>query len=73
MGSISLIYNGGLTLMNLHDFTILMTLLIGTLGYNEIEMILPIGTLGYTIRYTSEYIAKLQIHQHPLLTRKVFS
>ena len=25
------------------------------------------------IRYTSEYISKLQIHQHSLLTRKVFS
>ena len=25
------------------------------------------------IRYTSEYIPKLQIHQHSLLTRKVFS
>ena len=25
------------------------------------------------IRYTSEYILKLQIHQHSLLTRKVFS
>ena len=24
------------------------------------------------IRYTSEYISKLQIHQHSLLTRKVF-
>ena len=35
----------------------------GKLGYNEIKMILLIGTLGYSIRYTSEYIPKLQIHQ----------
>ena len=50
-----------------------MTLSIGTLGYTEIEMVLLIGKLGYNIRYTSEYILKLQIHQHFLLTRKVFS
>ena len=50
--------------MNLHDFIILMTLPIETSGYNEIQMILPIGTLGYIIRYTSEYILMLQIHQH---------
>ena len=37
-----------------------MTIPIGTLGYNEIQMILPIGTSGYDI---SEYILKLQIHQ----------
>ena len=54
--------------MTLHDFIILMTLLIGTSGYNEIQMILLIGTSGYN---TSEYILKLQIHQHSLLTRKV--
>ena len=73
--------------MNLHEFIILMTLPIGTSGYNEIQLILPIGTSGYNeiqlilpigksghnIRYTSEYILKLQIHQHSLLTRKVFS
>ena len=64
---------GGLTSLTLHDFVILMTLPIGTLGYNEIQMILPIGTLGYNIRYTSEYIPKSQIHQHSLLTSKVFS
>ena len=52
--------------MNLHEFIILMTLPIGTLGYNEIQMILSIGTLGYNIRHTSEYIPKLQIHQHVL-------
>ena len=61
------------TSMTLNAFIILMTLPIGTSGYNEIQMILLIGTLGYNIRYTSEYISKLQIHQHSLLTRKVFS
>ena len=61
MGIISPTYNGGLTSMNLHDFIILMTLPIGTSWYNEIQMILPIGTSGYNI---SEYISKLQIHQH---------
>ena len=29
--------------------------------------------MKYNIRYTSEYIQKLQINQHSLLTRKVFS
>ena len=67
MGTISLTYNGGLTSLNLHDFIILMTLLIGTSGYNEIQMILPIGTSMYNIRYTSEYILKLQKHQHLVL------
>ena len=54
----------GLISMTLHDLITLMTLSIGTSGYNEIQMILPIGTSGYNIRYTSEYILKLQIHQH---------
>ena len=40
-----------------------MTLSIGTSGYNEIQIILLIGTSKYKIRYTSEYIPKLQIHQ----------
>ena len=56
------------------NFIILMTLSIGTLGYNEIQMILSIGTSGVKYRrYTNEYIMKLQIHQHSILTRKVFS
>ena len=38
--------------MTLHDFMILMTLPIGTFGYNEIQMIRPIGTSGYNVRYT---------------------
>ena len=29
--------------------------------------------MKYNIKYTSEYIPKLQIHQHSLFTRKVFS
>ena len=49
--------------MTLHDFITLMILSIGTLRTNEIQY----------IKYTSEYIPKLQIHQHSLLTRKVFS
>ena len=68
---------------------LLVILPIGTSGYNEIHMILPIGTSGYDftwldyitdspdrnigVQYISEYIPKLQIHQHSLLTRKVFS
>ena len=73
VGTISLTYNGRLTSMNLHDFIILMALPIGTMRYNEKQMILLIGTSGYNIIYTSEYIPKLQIHQHSLLTTKVFS
>ena len=69
-GTISPTYNGGLTSMNLDDFIILMTLPIGTSVYNEIQMILLIRTSGYNI---SEYIPNLQIHQHSLLTRKLFS
>ena len=52
--------------MTLHEFIILMTLPIGTSRYNEIQMILPIGTSGYNLRYTSEYIPKLQIHQYKI-------
>ena len=57
VGTIASTYNGGLTSSNLHDFIILVTLSIGTSGYNEIQMIIPIGTSGYNI---SEYIPKLQ-------------
>ena len=49
--------------MTLHDLIKLMILPIGTTGTNEIQY----------MKYTSEYIRKLQIHQHSLLTRKVFS
>ena len=40
--------------MTLHDLIKLMNLPIGTLGTNEIQY----------MKYTSEYILKLQIHQH---------
>ena len=63
MGTIASNYKGGLTSMNFRDLITLMILLIGTLGYKEIQH----------IKYTSEYIPKLQIHQHSLLIRKVFS
>ena len=44
---------GGLTSMTLHDLVTLMILPIGTSGTNEIQY----------MKYTSEYILKLQIHQ----------
>ena len=68
MGAIAPTYNEGLTSMTLHDFIILMNLLIGTSGYNEIQMILPIGTSGYNI---SEYIPKLQIHQQREIEERI--
>ena len=57
------INKGGLTSMNLHYLITLLILPIGTLKTNEIEY----------MKYTSEYILKLQIHEHSLLTRKLFS
>ena len=54
MGNFPLDQQGGLTSMNLHDLITLMNLLIGTSGTNEIQY----------MKYTSEYISKLQIHQH---------
>ena len=53
---------GGLASVNLHELITLMILLIGISGTNEIQY----------MKYTSEYIPKLQIHQHSLLTRNVF-
>ena len=51
MGTIALTYNGGFTSMTLHD---LITL-----------QILPDRNIGVQyIRYTNEYIRRLQIHQH---------
>ena len=49
--------------MTLHELITLMILPIGTPGTNETQY----------MKYTSEYVSKLQIHQHSLLTRKVFS
>ena len=58
METISLTYNGGLTSMTLYEFIILMTLCIR--GKKHLRW----GTMKYNIKYTSEYILKLQIHQH---------
>ena len=44
--------------MTLHDSITLMIVPIGTSGYKEIQH----------IKYTSEYILKLQIHQHTSLS-----
>ena len=63
MGNLPSDQKGGLTSMNLHDLITLMILPIETSGTNEIQY----------MKYTSEYIPKLQLHQHSLLTRKVFS
>ena len=49
--------------MTLDDMITLMILPIGASVTNEIQY----------MKYTCEYILKLQIHQHSLLTRKVFS
>ena len=63
--------------MTLHDLFTLLNLLIGTSGYgmNQLHLdILPRINIGLQyIKYISEYIPKLQIHQHSLLTRKVIS
>ena len=54
MGTFQPDQQGGLTYMTLHELITLMILPIGTLGTNEIQY----------IKYTSEYILKLEIHQH---------
>ena len=63
--------------MTLHDFFTLLNLPIGTSGHDMTQItlqILPGINIGVQyIKYTSEYILKLQIHQHSLLTREVFS
>ena len=63
--------------MTLHDLFTLLNLLIGTWGHHMTQLhhrYISLETSGVQyIRYTSEYILKLQIHQHSLLTRKVFS
>ena len=63
MGNFFVDQQGGLTSMTLHDLITLIILPIGTSGTNEIQY----------MKYTSEYIPKLQTHQHSLLTRKEFS
>ena len=57
MGTIASTYNGGLTSLTLHDFIILMT-------PDRRNKHLRQGTMRYNKKYTSEYIPKLQIHQH---------
>ena len=52
---------GGLTSMTLHDLFTLVILPIGTLGTNQIQY----------IKYISEYIPKLQIHQHNVAARPI--
>ena len=63
--------------MTLHDLFTLLNLLIGTSGYDmtQLHYIYSPGiNIGVQyIKYTSEYIPKLQIDQHSLLTMKVFS
>ena len=54
MGTLTPDQQGGLTSMTLHDLITLMILPIGTSRTNEIQY----------IKYTSEYIPKLQIHKH---------
>ena len=53
METIAPTYKGGLTSMTLHELITLMILPIGTSRTNEIQY----------IKYTSEYIPKLQIPQ----------
>ena len=54
MGTFPPSYKGGLTSMTLHALITLMILPIETSRFYEIQY----------IKYTSEYIPKLQIHQH---------
>ena len=63
MGTLPPDQQGGLASMTLHELITLMILLIGTSRTNEIQY----------MKYTSEYILKLQLCQHSLLTRNVFS
>ena len=63
MGTLTPDQLGGLTSMTLHELFTLLILSIGTSGTNQIQY----------MKYTSEYIPKIQIHQHSLLTRKIFS
>ena len=52
--------------MTLHDLFTLLILLIGTSGYDDsiTLQIIPDRNIGVQyIKYTSEYILKLQLHQ----------
>ena len=59
--------------MNLHDLFTLLNIPMGTSGHDMTQTLPKINIKVQYIRYTSEYIPKLQLHQHSLLTRKVFS
>ena len=63
--------------MTLHDLFTLLNLLGRNIGIWHdsitLQILLGINIGVQYIKYTSEYIPKLQIHQHSLLTRKVFS
>ena len=59
--------------MTLHDLLTLLNLPIGTSMHNMTQSLPGINIGVQYIRYISEYIPKLQLHQHSLLTRKVFS
>ena len=65
--------NRWLPTMTLHDLFTLLNLPIGTSGHDITQPLPKINVGVQYIRYTSEYILKLQLHQHSLLTRKVFS
>ena len=60
--------------MTLHDLFTLLNIAIGTSGHDmtQLHQILPGINIGVQyIKHTSEYIPKLQIHQHSHLTTKV--
>ena len=51
--------------MTLHDLFTLLNLPIGTLGHDMTQPLLIINIGVQYIIYKSEYISKLQLHQHP--------
>ena len=58
--------------MTWHDLFTLQNLPIGTSGHDMTQVHPGINIGLQYIRNASEYILKLQLHQHSLLTRKVF-
>ena len=52
--------------MTLHDLFTLYNLSMGTSGHGMTQPLPGINTKVQYIRYTSEYIPKLQLHQHKL-------
>ena len=59
--------------MTLHDLFTLLNLPIGTSGHDMTQPLPGINIEVQYIIYTSEYIPKLQLHQHSLLNMKIFS